>query len=122
METGLNLKLKKALSEMVFLSVLEEEPLPIVEVTRRLDKRSGGVCSIQFAYAIVYRMVENGYISEQGSRVTPERRRQFYAITDKGRAYLQALKREYRAFRDAVDTILDVQEDAQNESRNQKVC
>ena len=51
MESGLNLKLKKALSEMLFLTILAEEPRPIVEVMSLLDEKSNGACKMQFPYA-----------------------------------------------------------------------
>ncbi len=105
MEAGLNLKLKKALSEMLFLSILEEQPRPILEVSRLLGQRSGGVCSMQFPYAIVYRMMENGYIVEQGSRKTQDRRRTFYALTDSGKDYLRGLEKDYKNFINAVNRV-----------------
>ena len=89
MESGLNLKLKKALSEMLFLTILAEEPRPIVEVMSLLDEKSNGACKMQFPYAIVYRMEKAGYVKEDGSRMTPERRRTFYSLTPAGKDYLK---------------------------------
>ena len=105
MESGLNLKLKKALSEMLFLTILAEEPRPIVEVMSLLDEKSNGACKMQFPYAIVYRMEKAGYVKEDGSRMTPERRRTFYSLTPAGKDYLKALKEDYAAFAKGVDSV-----------------
>lgn len=107
MDTGLNLKLKKALAEMLFLSVLQEGERPIREVVEILDARSGGVCHMQFPYAIVYRMEELGYIRENGSRMAADRRRIFYELTENGQLYLSRLKEEYAAFIVGVDGVLN---------------
>lgn len=118
MESGLNLKLKKALAEMLFLAILKEKPRPILEVMDLLDQKSMGICKMQFPYAIVYRMVESGYIAEEGSRMTPERRRTFYSLTDEGKLYLDTLRKEYEAFVLGVENIfnyLSKQEQNQNE-------
>lgn len=109
METGLNLKLKKALAEMLFLSILEEQARPILEVTKLLNERSKGVCNMQFPYAIIYRMTENGYIEEKGSDMSENRKRTFYMVTNAGKEYLNGLKKEYADFIDAVDKILSQQ-------------
>lgn len=116
-ESGLNLKLKKALAEMLFLAILNEKPRPILEVVDLLDEKSMGACKMQFPYAIVYRMEECGYIVEDGRRMTPERRRTFYALTEEGRAYLEILKKDYAAFIGGVENLfhyLSEQENPQN--------
>ncbi|MBQ6705927.1 MAG: PadR family transcriptional regulator [Clostridia bacterium] len=118
MESGLNLKLKKALAEMLFLAILNEMPRPILEVAELLDQKSMGICKMQFPYAIVYRMQESGYIVEAGSRMTPERKRTFYTVTSEGKAYLEILKKEYKAFVLGVENIfgyLSEQEENKND-------
>ncbi len=105
MESGLNLKLKKALAEMLFLAILAEKPRPIVEIISLLNEKSGGACNMQFPYAIVYRMEKAGYVKEEGSRMTPDRRRTFYSLTSSGKTYLKALKRDYAVFIQGVDGV-----------------
>ena len=117
MESGLNLKLKKALSEMLFLSILAEKPRPIGEVMALLDEKSGGACKMQFPYAIIYRMEKAGYVKEDGSRMTPERRRTFYSLTSSGKTYLKALKEDYAAFAQGVDGVFAYLEEGKKKAR-----
>ena len=54
-----------------------------------------------------YRLLEDEYIEELKKRNAPDgRRRQYYAITKSGRAYLKVIKQAYRDAVAAVDLIL----------------
>ena len=99
--------LKKALTELLILRLLTERDYYIGELTDTLSERSGGVLNVVFPYAAVYRMLEQGTIREIEKRVAPDgRRRQYYGITQRGRARYNLLRDTYRRFSNGVSAIL----------------
>jgi len=78
-----------------------------------LQAKSGGVLTLVFPYAAIYRLQQSGYITESQKRNAPDnRRRQYYRITEKGSHYLTELLETYQRFTDGVSAIL--QDRAQN--------
>lgn len=99
--------LKKALTELLVLFLLNEKECYIVELTEALRQRSGGALDIVFPYGAIYRLENEGYIQETRKRIAPDgRRRQYVGITDRGQAYLSVLLKGYRQFIGGVDAIL----------------
>lgn len=104
---GMEENLKKAVTEMVVLSLLNTEDMYAQQIMCALEERSGGMISIVFPYAALYRLIENGYICEAYKKNAPDgRRRQYYQITDGGRTYLGELQAVYRRVIDGVGRIL----------------
>lgn len=104
---GMEDNLKKAVTEMVVLSLLGAEDMYAGQLMTALEERSGGAINIVFPYAALYRLIENGYICEAYKKIAPDgRRRQYYQITDGGRAYLGELQSVYRRVIGGVDRIL----------------
>ncbi|MBD5155302.1 MAG: hypothetical protein HDT15_09625 [Oscillibacter sp.] len=100
--------LKKALVEMLVLALLYEREYHAPELTQALTDRSGGAVNISFPYAVLYRMIEQGYILELPKRKAPDgRRRQYYAISDAGRQYFRESWAIYKAFTAGVDRLVD---------------
>lgn len=104
---GLIENLKKGVTELLVLSLLDVRPLTIHEILRLLDEKSGGVCKISYPYAIIYRLSNSGYIRDCGKQVSDARLRAYYEITDEGRARLAEMQTEYRTFSAAVDRLLN---------------
>jgi len=99
--------LKKALTELLVLFLLNEKECYIVELTESLRQRSGGALDIVFPYGAIYRLENEGYIQETRKRIAPDgRRRQYVGITELGKAYLSVLLKGYRQFIGGVDAIL----------------
>ncbi len=99
--------LKKALTELLVLFLLNEKECYIVELTEALRQRSGGALDIVFPYGAIYRLENEGYIQETRKRIAPDgRRRQYVGITELGKAYLSVLLKGYRQFIGGVDAIL----------------
>lgn len=99
--------LKKALTELLILYLLSRREHYIGELTEEIRKKSGGVLSIVFPYAVIYRMTRSGYIRERGKRKAPDDRlRQYYGITDEGRQYLKGLLEVYARFTEGVSKVL----------------
>lgn len=99
--------LKKALTEVLVLHLLSTKDCYIGELMDNIREKSHGALSIVFPYAAIYRLQDAGYLAECGKRFAPDgRRRQYYRITDKGRAYLKQLKETYARFSMGVAEIL----------------
>ena len=99
-ETGLMREVKKGAAEIVVLSLLEGEDLHGYELVRRIDDRSGGALTFNFAslYATVYRLEERGLIRGRWVERAWQRRRRYYRITASGRAVLAAQRQEWTQF------------------------
>lgn len=99
--------LKKALVEMLVLALLHEREYYAPELTQALTERSGGAVNISFPYAILYRMIDQGYIQELPKRKAPDgRRRQYFGITDAGRRFFRETWDVYKAFTAGVDILV----------------
>jgi DNA-binding PadR family transcriptional regulator len=99
-ETGLMREVKKGAAEIVVLSLLEGEDLHGYELVRRIDDRSGGALTFNFAslYATLYRLEERGLIRGRWVERAGQRRRRYYRITASGRAVLAAQRQEWTQF------------------------
>ncbi len=105
---GMEENLKKALVEMLVLALLHQREHYASELTQALTEYSGGAVNISFPYAILYRMIEQGYIQELPKRKAPDgRRRQYYGITMAGRQYFREKWSIYKAFTAGVGRLVD---------------
>ena len=53
-------------------------------------------------------MIDGGYIEEKPKRVAPDgRRRQYYGVTQAGRAYFREIWRTYKTFTAGVDHLVN---------------
>ncbi len=99
--------LKKALVEMLVLALLHEREYYAPELTQALTDRSGGAVNITFPYAILYRMIDQGYTQELPKRKAPDgRRRQYSGITDAGRRFFKESWDVYKTFIAGVDLLV----------------
>lgn len=104
---GMEDNLKKAVTEMVVLSLLSREDMYAGQITQAIEDHSGGAVSIVFPYSALYRLISAGYIWEAYKNTAPDgRRRQYYQITDKGREHLETLLEVYQRFTGGVDVLL----------------
>ncbi len=102
---GLTENLKKGVTEMLVLSLLDVRPMTIHEILRLLDEKSGSICKISYPYAIIYRLSNSRYIKDHGKQVSDDRLRSYYEITEEGRQHLAGMKEEYKAFTAGVDAV-----------------
>lgn len=99
--------LKKALTELLILHLLAQREYYIGELTATLSEKSDNVLNIVFPYSAIYRMLQAKHIYESEKRIAPDgRRRQFFQITDRGRAYYDELMRVYKRFSHGIDVVL----------------
>lgn len=114
---GLEENFKKAVSEMLLLSLLSEKEMYVGEITKAMEQRSNGFYTISYPYAIIYRMSRLSYICEAGRRNAEDGRlRHFYSISDVGRAYLKELLNTYGRMISSVQLIISAPSENDDEA------
>lgn len=99
--------LKKAVTELLLLSLLREREYYIGELAERVREKSGGALSIVFPYAAIYRLLDENAIEEVKKRIAPDgRKRQYYRITEAGLLRCAQLRQTYDRFLAGVELIL----------------
>ena len=105
---GMEDNLKKAVTEMLVLTLLKGEDMYAGQILESMERRSGGALNIVFPYAVLYRLISNGYILEAYKKTAPDgRRRQYYQITEQGRRYVDELTGLYRRVIGGVELLLE---------------
>ena len=93
--------------EMLFLLLLTKEDMYGFQLNNELNKLSGGVFDIKQGslYAPIYRLIDNGYISEK--KVTRGKRRvlSYYHIEPEGYKYLNYLLETENTVLNAIDAV-----------------
>ncbi len=99
---------KRATSPMMTLLLLNEKPMYVYNLSQELEKRSNSTYKMNFLYPVLYRLQEQGYVSEYSQEITESHRtRNYYTITDTGKEYLKFMLGKYRELLKAVDTIIE---------------
>lgn len=107
-QSNLENNMKKALTELLLLSLLGRKECYIGELTQLLEQYSGGVLRLTFPYSAIYRLEQAGCIRELPKRTAPDgRRRQYFAITQEGKAYLTQQSEIFWAFCGGVSAVLE---------------
>lgn len=100
--------MKKAVTELLLLTLLARKESYIGELTEQICQKSRNTLFLIFPYAAIYRLEREEYICETTKRIAPDgRRRQYFSITDNGRKYLEELQKAYLNFIDGVSYILE---------------
>lgn len=99
---------KRGTTEMLVLHLLQKGDLYGYEITQTLKEKSGGEHYILEGslYTILFRMVENGYISDYINLVGKKRQRRYYHIEEKGKKRYIQLLNEYDKVCKNVNMIL----------------
>lgn len=102
--------LKKATTEMMVLHLLRQKPMYTYEMMNTIEERSEGGIVFNTLYLSIYRLEENGYIREYEKVMSADNRtRIYFAITDAGSAYLDALLEEYKQYTTALNRVMELE-------------
>ena len=114
---------KKSSSELLILSLLEDQSRHGYEIGRLIDIRSGGALHFHVAslYPLLYRLEKRGWIQGRWVEKAGQRRRRYYRLTPVGQRVLVAKRLQWQDFVGAVGRIAGV-EHARLEARNQKTA
>src|SRR4051812_20266054 len=93
--------------DMLLLAVLHLRPAHGYAIIEELFRLSGNTFDLPEGtiYPALHRLERGGHLESQWSEETGRRRR-VYEITGRGQAALQAYRKEWRGFSEAVDAIL----------------
>ncbi len=99
---------KRATSPMMTLLLLNEKPMYVYKLSQELERRSSSTYKMNFLYPVLYRLQQQGYVTEYSQEITESHRtRNYYAITDEGKEYLKFMLTKYRELLKAVDTVIE---------------
>lgn len=99
---------KRATSPMMTLLLLNEKPMYVYKLSQELERRSNSTYKMNFLYPVLYRLQQQGYVTEYSQEITESHRtRNYYAITDEGKEYLKFMLTKYRELLKAVDTVIE---------------
>ncbi|MGN0167759.1 MAG: PadR family transcriptional regulator [Acetatifactor sp.] len=103
--------------EMIALSLLSESDLYGYQLVQTISARSGGVITIQIGslYPVLYRLRDDGYISETQVPIGRRKFRVYYHIEPSGVALYQDLLAEHQSFEAALGKILSAPTDPRKE-------
>lgn len=105
--------LKRAVTEMLVLTLLKREDLSASQIMQRVEEETGYVISLVSPYMLFYRLIEDGCILEAYKKIAPDgRRRQYYQITEGGKNYLQELTAHYHRLINGIALLLREGEEA----------
>jgi PadR family transcriptional regulator PadR len=103
----LDRELKKGSAELLMLSLLEARPRHGYEISKLIERRSGGALRFHVAslYPLLYRLENRGWIQGRWVEKAGQRRRRYYRLTSPGREVLATQRRGWEAFVKAVNRI-----------------
>ena len=102
---------KRAMNPLIILSILLERPKYAYEMTQELKLRSGGLYQMPLLYPVLYRLEKNGYVEISETVISEKNRtRNYYRITEAGRAYLKDCVAQYRALTAVAGGFLSLDE------------
>jgi len=107
---ALDRELKKGSAELLILSVLEARQRHGYEISKLIERESGGVVAFNVAslYPLLYRLEKRGWIQGRWVEKVGERRRRYYQLTAEGRKVLRAQRSNWKAFVAAIGRIAGV--------------
>jgi PadR family transcriptional regulator, regulatory protein PadR len=107
----LSQELKKGTTPLLILALLEQEPRHGYDICKRIEAQSRGVVRVHAAslYPLLYRLEQRRWIEGRWVEKAGERRRRFYRLTAEGRRQLQAQRRTWLEFAEAIGRIAGVE-------------
>jgi PadR family transcriptional regulator PadR len=90
-------ELKRGTAELTILSILEDGPLHGYEISRQIERQSGGALRYTLAalYPLLYRMEYRGWLRGEWGRGQNGKRRRSYRLLPRGRKMLKPMRAEW---------------------------
>ncbi len=103
--------IKRGTVELLILTILQDQDMYGYQLSQELASRSKGLYTLQESsmYPTLYRLVEKGVISDRQEKAGKRRVRVYYHLEDTGKAYLEALRKEYCSICRGVLNILGIE-------------
>lgn len=103
----LDRELLKGSTDLLVLSVLENENLYGYQMIKKIKMESENVFEFQEGtlYPILHKLEEKGFISSYWDEVAGKKRK-YYTITTEGKKHLKAKKEEWKIFSTKVNQVI----------------
>ena len=103
-------ELKKGSTEILILSLLENQTRHGYELGKLIESRSEGVLKLNAAslYPILYRLEAQKWIKGSWEKPNGGRRRRCYALTTAGKKMLLIQRKSWRAFVNAIEKVAGI--------------
>ena len=98
---------KRAVSPLLVLHVLRDRPMYGYEINQAMKRRSNDKLGLALLYPVLYKLEEDGYISQTETRVENGRARTYFTLTPAGQQYLDEKTAEFQDLADTMLAILD---------------
>lgn len=110
MKKRIRSKISRGSGELAILSLLAEQSLYGFEIAKQIAERTGGALQFTLAslYPLLYEMEKRGWVEGRWEANHAGRDRRYYRLTPTGRKQLVPLRREWRAFFQALDSLAGV--------------
>lgn len=95
--------------DLMVLSLLTEADQYGYQLSQAITEKSGGVIDLAEGtlYPVLYRLLDNGYITDRQIQVGKRRKRIYYHLEPGGLKYLQEMLPAYRTYVGAMLTLFD---------------
>ena len=99
---------RRGVASLVILSLLKREDMYGYQLVQETERSSGGELTTQEGslYPVLYRLLDQGYISDRRVQVGKRMTRIYYHIEPAGEIHLQELIKEYEAVTRGVMRIV----------------
>ena len=110
---------RKGTIEMMALSLLAESDLYGYQIVQAITERSEGAINVQIGslYPVLYKLLEDGCVSDKEVPAGKRRVRVYYHIEPSGLKLLQELRSEHDAFERGLAKVLTPHEVPSKEDR-----
>ena len=100
---------RRGVASLALLALLKKEDMYGYQLVQELERRSGGIFVMQEGslYPVLYRLLDEGYISDRKDQVGRRMTRIYYHLEPAGADYLETLIAEYRAVTGGVFRIIE---------------
>ena len=97
-------------AELAILTLLDEQPLYGFEIAKRIEERTGGTLRFTLAslYPMLYDLEKRGVVKGRWEANQAGRDRRYYCLTPVGKKKLAPLRREWRVFFQALNSLAAV--------------
>lgn len=95
--------------EMILLKVLEKQDCYGYQITQIIKKASNDNINLAEGtmYPILYKLLDNGYISDEKRQVGKRLTRIYYHLEPKGKLYLEELTKDYFRIKSSIDSMME---------------
>lgn len=100
---------RRGVASLVILSLLKRGDMYGYQIVQEMSRQTDGKLAMQEGslYPVLYRLLENGHITDEKKQVGKRMTRVYYHIEPSGEAYLELLIKEYNAVTNGVFQIVN---------------